>query len=209
MADIQLILCKNQQKTSSNRRNTVPCKETRGQGIEWWCQNFNWKFINSRFCACAVKIWLKIALNAVKVPKYEAVNVKSWSPRTTVVKDLRQRSMLTWSCACAERYVVFNTGPYTVLADNSICFNRSAIKVTQRICKSGSEISNMWEKFAPLRIGHVIRRMRSGCKRIVNGILWEMSELITQEGIAIGSSNLVERLSTWPAMYDHWPRSKG
>ena len=30
----------------------------------------------------------------------------------------------------------------------------------------------------------------------VNGILWEMSELITQERIAIGSSNLVEGLIT-------------
>ena len=37
---------------------------------------------------------------------------------------------------------------------------------------------------------------RSGCKRIVNGILWEMSELITQERIAAGSSNLVEGLIT-------------
>ena len=53
----------------------------------------------------------------------------------------------------------------------------------------------MWEKFA-LRIGHVIRRMRSGCKRIVIGILWEISELITQERIAVGSSNLVEGLTT-------------
>jgi len=30
----------------------------------------------------------------------------------------------------------------------------------------------------------------------VNGILWEMSELVTQEWIAIGSSNLVEGLIT-------------
>ena len=30
----------------------------------------------------------------------------------------------------------------------------------------------------------------------VNGILWEMSELITQERIAIGSSNLLEGLTT-------------
>ena len=50
----------------------------------------------------------------------------------------------------------------------------------------------MWEKFAPRRIGHVIRRMRSGCRRIINGILWELSELITQERIAVGSSNLVD-----------------
>jgi len=45
-------------------------------------------------------------------------------------------------------------------------------------------------------IGHVIQRMRSGCKHIVNGILWEMSELTTQERIAVGSSNLVEWLTT-------------
>jgi len=64
-------------------------------------------------------------------------------------------------------------------------------------------------KICPLRISHVVRRMRSGCRRIVNGILWEMSELITQERIAVGSSNLVEELTTWSAMYDHWPRSKG
>jgi len=38
----------------------------------------------------------KIVLNAaVKLQKVEAVNGKSWSPRTMVVKDLRQRSMLT------------------------------------------------------------------------------------------------------------------
>ena len=32
-----------------------------------------------------------------------------------------------------------------------------------------------------LRIGHVIRHMRSGCKRIVNDIRWEKSELMPQE----------------------------
>ena len=36
------------------------------------------------------------------------------------VKDLRQRSGLAWFCARAETCVVFNTGPYTVLPDNSI-----------------------------------------------------------------------------------------
>jgi len=49
----------------------------------------NWKFINSRFCACAVQIYLKIALNAVILLKFEPANGKSWSPRTLVVKDLR------------------------------------------------------------------------------------------------------------------------
>jgi len=48
----------------------------------------------------------KIAPNAVKLPKFEAVNGKSWSPRT-MVKDLRHHSRLTWFCACLESYVVF------------------------------------------------------------------------------------------------------
>jgi len=64
-------------------------------------------------------------------------------------------------------------------------------------------------KICPVRIGQVIRCMCSACKRTVNGIWWEMSELITQERIAVGSSNLVEVLTMWPAMYGHWPRSKG
>jgi len=48
------------------------------------------------------------------------VNGISWSPRKILVKDLRQRSGLAWFCACTESCVVFNTGPYTVLPDNSI-----------------------------------------------------------------------------------------
>ena len=90
------------------------------QGIEWWCQNFNRKFINGHYCTCAVKIWLKIALNAVRLPKFEPVNGISWSLRKIMVKDLRQRSGLAWFCACADSCVVFNTGPYAVLPDNSI-----------------------------------------------------------------------------------------
>jgi len=69
-----------------------------------------------------VKIWVKIALNAVRLPKFQIqpLNGISWSPRKSMVKDLRQRSGLAWLCACAESCVVFNTGPYTVLPDNSI-----------------------------------------------------------------------------------------
>ena len=93
MAEIQLIQCKKQQKTSSCRRNSVPYQD---QGIEWWCENFNRKFISGRSCACAVKIWLKIALKAVRLPKFEPVNGISWSPRKIMVKDLRQRSGLAW-----------------------------------------------------------------------------------------------------------------
>jgi len=32
-----------------------------------------------------------IAQNAVRLPKFEPVNGKSWSPRKMMVKDLRQR----------------------------------------------------------------------------------------------------------------------
>jgi len=41
-----------------------------------------------------VKMWLKIALNAVRLPKFEPVNGISWSPRKMRVKDLRQRLKL-------------------------------------------------------------------------------------------------------------------
>ena len=50
--------------------------------------------MSGRSCACAVKIWLKIALNGVRLPKLEPVNGISWSPRKIMVKDLRQRSGL-------------------------------------------------------------------------------------------------------------------
>jgi len=119
---------------------------SRNRKMMW---DFNQKFINSTFCACAVKIWLKIALNAVRLPKFEAINGKWWSPRTMVVKDLRQRSMLTWFSACAESCVIFSTWPYIVLADNSIYLNRSAIKVVYWIGKSRSGISNMRENLPP------------------------------------------------------------
>jgi len=58
-------------------------------------------------------------------------------------------------------------------------------------------------KICPLRTCNVILRMRSGCKRIVDGILWGMPELITRERIAVESSNLADGWSTRPAMYDH------
>jgi len=59
-----------------------------------------------------------------------------------------------------------NTGQDTILADNWIHLDRRAIKVAKRIDQSGSGVSNMWGHF-PARMGHVIRRMRSGCIHIV------------------------------------------
>jgi len=37
----------------------------------------------------------KIALSAVKLPKFEAANGKSWSLRTMAVNNLQRRSRLT------------------------------------------------------------------------------------------------------------------
>ena len=50
--------------------------------------------------------------------------------------------------------------------------------------------------FDPLVTGHVIRRMRSGRVRILNGNQRETLYLINQERIGMGSSNLVAGLVT-------------
>jgi len=99
-------------------------------------------------------MWLKIALNTAKSPNFD----ESWSARTIVVIDLLPHSRPMWFCACANSYVGYkgyNTGPRTILWDNSIYLNRTAIQVAQWIGKSGSAVSNMWENL-PLCIGHVV-----------------------------------------------------
>ena len=45
--------------------------------------------------------------------------------------------------------------------------------------------------FDPLLTGHVIRCMRSGRVRIINGNQWETLLLLTQERIGVGASTLV------------------
>ena len=45
--------------------------------------------------------------------------------------------------------------------------------------------------FDPLLTGHVIRRMRSGRVRIINGNQWKTLSPITQERIGVGASTLV------------------
>jgi len=52
------------------------CKEI-GAGIEWRRQKFYCKFTNSRFCACAVKVLLKMAENA-QVLKSNTINRRRW-----------------------------------------------------------------------------------------------------------------------------------
>jgi len=67
MADIQHIKC----KKINGKRHQIAKKfcnlpENQGQGIERRCLNLHRKFINNRFCACAVQMLLKMTVNATK-----------------------------------------------------------------------------------------------------------------------------------------------
>ena len=64
MADIQHIKCKTQRKTWPNRQSFALLIGNRGRGIERQCLNLHRKFINNRFCACAVQMLLKMAVSA-------------------------------------------------------------------------------------------------------------------------------------------------
>ena len=70
MADIQHIKCKKMQKKSAENVTKSPkfCNlpGNQGQGIERRCLNLHRKFINNRFCACAVQMLLKMTVNATK-----------------------------------------------------------------------------------------------------------------------------------------------
>ena len=67
---------------------------------------------------------------------------------------------------------------HTILGDNSIYLNRTAsCSVIRQIGLSNFKYGG---KNLPVRIGHMIghMHMRSVCKRILGGILWEISELM-------------------------------
>jgi len=55
---------------------------SRGQRIEQRCLNLHLKFINNRFCACAVQMLLKMAVNAAICSTFEVQYGKS----TLVIK---------------------------------------------------------------------------------------------------------------------------
>jgi len=93
-----------------------------------------------------------------QIAKIWNLNRKSWSPtendRGTC---LLSHSRLTWFCACADSCVVFNTYPHTILGDNLIYLDQIAVQVDHRIAKSGSAISNIFQKNLPP--AHRIRNM--------------------------------------------------
>jgi len=74
---------------SIKRKTKLPSltriSRNRGRWIQWRCHNCSRQLRNSCFCACAVKIRLKIIWNVVKLPKFPCVYKKSMSLRTTVV----------------------------------------------------------------------------------------------------------------------------
>jgi len=57
----------------------------RGRGIERRCLNLHRKFINNRFCACAVQMLPKMAVNASICLTFEVQYGKSTSVRTTAI----------------------------------------------------------------------------------------------------------------------------
>ena len=60
----------------------------RGRRIERRCLNLHRKFINNRFCACAVEMLLKMAVNAAICSTLEDQYGKSTSARTTAIGHL-------------------------------------------------------------------------------------------------------------------------
>jgi len=62
---------------ASKSKKYISLYGNRGWLIKCECQNFSCEFINSCFCACAVKIWLTIAENAAKSPNRQPCHVKS------------------------------------------------------------------------------------------------------------------------------------
>jgi len=115
-------------------------------------------------------------LNTVKVPKFAAVNGESWSLRTMVVKiygsvagwhDFAHTQRAVWSLT-QRRTLFWRITPFIFIVAPKKLYREQANRDQEfQICG----------KNLPLCIGHEIWRMRSGCKRIVNDILREMSEL--------------------------------
>jgi len=122
---------------------SFPLGRDRGQGIKFRCQNFQRKLINSRFCAYAVKI-----KNCRKCCQFAKLRNPSHGWRD-------------FAHALIAMYVV-NTRPYTILGDNSIYLNRTAIRCSVDRLNDFKCVENL-----SLRIRHLIRRMRSDYERLL------------------------------------------
>jgi len=101
-----------QQSTENVAKSPKFCTQTgnRGRGIEWQCLNLPWKLINNHFCACAVQMLLKMAVNATICSTFEVQYGKSTSTRTTAIRHLVAPSM-DHLISRMRRNSCVNTGP--------------------------------------------------------------------------------------------------
>ena len=103
----------------------------RGRRIERRCINLHGKFINKRFCACAVQMLLKMVVNETIRSTFEVQYCKSTSTRTSAIRHLGHLKQITWFRACAETHTFFNKGPWIIFADN---FNFFIVLYRHRSC---------------------------------------------------------------------------
>jgi len=108
MADIQHIKCK-KKSTENVTKSLKFCTliGNRGRRIERRCLNLHRKIIYNRFCACAVQMLVKMAVNAPICSTFEVQYGKSTSTRTTAIRTDRVISR-TNSC------MAFNTALYAM-----------------------------------------------------------------------------------------------
>jgi len=109
------------------------CTLTRNLGwrIERRCLNLHREFINNLFCACAVHMLLKMAVNAAVCSTFKVQYGKSTSTRTTAIGHLGYSFTRSRDFAHVQKHTSFNTGPCNVFADNFNYFHRKATKVAQ------------------------------------------------------------------------------
>ena len=79
-----------QKSTENVAKSPTFCTLTgnRGRRIKRRCLNLHRKFINNRFCACAVQMLLKMVVNAAICSTFEVQYGKSTSVRTTAIGHL-------------------------------------------------------------------------------------------------------------------------
>jgi len=140
----------------------------RSRGIKRRCQTLHRKFINNRFCAYAVQMLLKMAVNATICSPFKAQCGKSTSSRTTAIEHLghlkRSRDF-----AHAQKLIRLLTQGRALLSQITlITFIVEPPKcIVNRQIRVGDSENVIF--FDPLLAGRVIRRMRSSSVSIFNG----------------------------------------
>jgi len=88
MADIRHIKCKKSTENVAKSQKFCTLIGNRGWRIERRCLNLYRKFINNCFCACAVQMLLKMAVNETICSTFEVQYCKSTSTRMTAIRHL-------------------------------------------------------------------------------------------------------------------------